>query len=242
MSKYLWPVRLPFLKQLCFSRVDFVCVVKVFFVCCAVYPRGIQMALIAITGGIGAGKTTVLARFKQLGSEVLDADEVVHSLYQSNSFLCSAIQKRWGNDILTRDGMPDRKKIAQVVFQSASEIQWLNSLLHPLVKEIIQSAANRCPSGLYCAIPLFFECAWEEPQAVFSIGLWCDPQTQKSRLLQRGWSDQQIQVRLKQQLSMDEKLRCSDFGIISNCSWKNLHQQCDEIYQSIQQHLRKYSD
>ncbi|MFA6931144.1 MAG: dephospho-CoA kinase [Lentisphaeria bacterium] len=200
------------------------------------------MALIVVTGGIGAGKTTVLARFKQLGGEVLDADDTVHSLYQRNSFLYQAIQKRWGNTILTQDGMPDRNKIAQVVFQSEQELKWLNSLLHPLVKEIIQSAARRCPSGLYCAIPLFFECGWEEPQAVFSIGLWCDPQTQRNRLLQRGWSDQQIQARLKQQLSMDEKLRRSDFGIISNCSWKNLYRQCDVIYQSIQQHLHKFSD
>ncbi len=196
------------------------------------------MALIAVTGGIGAGKSTVLARFRELGCETLDADDVVHSLYMRDSVLCKAMQKRWGADILTQDGLPQRNKIADVVFQSQSELEWLNSLVHPLVKEIIQSRADRCPGALYCAIPLFFECSWTQ-DAVFSIGLWCDPLTQHARLLQRGWTDSQINARITQQLSMDEKLLRSDFGIISNCSWKNLYRQCDVLFQSIEQHLRK---
>ena len=194
------------------------------------------MALIAVTGGIGAGKSTVLARFRQLGGEVLDADEIVHSLYQRNSHLCQAMQERWGEDILTRDGLPDRNKISTVVFQSQHELDWLNSLVHPLVQEIIQVRAGLCRGGLYCAIPLFFECGWNQ-EAFCSIGVWCDPCTQRARLLRRGWDDSQIQARMRQQFSMDEKLRRSDFGIISNCSWHNLHRQCDAIYQNLQQHL-----
>jgi dephospho-CoA kinase len=194
------------------------------------------MALIAVTGGIGAGKSTVLTRFRELGGETLDADEAVHSLYQRDSQLCKAMQKRWGDDILTQDGLPDRSKIASVVFQSQSELEWLNSLVHPLVKEIILRRAACCSGTLYCAIPLFFECGWMQ-EAVFSIGLWCDPLTQHARLLQRGWTDSQIKARIAQQLSMDEKLFRSDFGIISNCSWKNLYRQCDVIFQTIERHL-----
>lgn len=208
---------------------------RVFLVFCSI-SWGCQMALIAVTGGIGAGKSTVLARFRELGGETLDADEAVHSLYQRDSVLCKAMQKRWGDDILTQDGLPERNKIAGVVFQSQTELDWLNSLVHPLVKEIIQWRVARCSGALYCAIPLFFECGWTQ-EAVFSIGLWCDPLTQHTRLLQRGWTDSQIKARITQQLSMDEKLFRSDFGIISNCSWKNLHRQCDVIFQSIERHL-----
>lgn len=195
------------------------------------------MALIAVTGGIGAGKSTVLARFRALGGETLDADDVVHSLYERDSVLCQALQTRWGNDILNQDGLPDRTKIAGVVFQSSSELEWLNDLVHPLVTAVILSRARDCHRGLFCAIPLFFECRFSQ-EAVFSIGLWCDPCTQRARLLKRGWSDEQIQARIAAQFSMDEKLQRSDFGVISNCSWKNLYRQCDVIFQSIQQHLR----
>lgn len=196
------------------------------------------MSLIAVTGGIGAGKSTVLARFRELGGETLDADDVTHSLYRCDSPLSLAMRKRWGEHILTQDGRPDRKKIAELVFSSPLELKWLNDLVHPLVIETIRRKALHCKSGLYCAIPLFFECALQE-EAIFTIGLWCDPQTQRSRLLQRGWSEEQIKARNKQQLSMDEKLLRSDFGIISNCSWKNLHKQCDLIFQQIQQELCK---
>ena len=195
------------------------------------------MSLIAVTGGIGAGKSTVLARFHELGGETLDADNVVHSLYQRESALSAAMQKRWGKDILSQDGMPDRNKIAALVFQAPLELKWLNELLHPLVIEIICRKARQCRKGLYCAIPLFFECALQQ-EAVFSISVWCDPKTQKLRLLQRGWNEQQIEARLQQQLTMDEKLLRGDFGIISNCSWKNLHRQCDLIFEHIQQQLQ----
>ncbi|NMA42901.1 MAG: dephospho-CoA kinase [Oligosphaeraceae bacterium] len=191
------------------------------------------MALIAVTGGIGAGKSTVLTRFKQLGADVMDADLVVHDLYRQDTDLKLALLQRWGKSILNAEGMPERKHIAAKVFNHAEELAWLNSVIHPKVKATISNTAQKSKKGLFCAIPLFFECAWEQ-EALCSISLWCDPLTQKQRLMARGWSEDEIISRLQYQLDMDEKLRRASFGIISNCSWQELYAQCDLVYAKIQ--------
>ncbi|MDD3695233.1 MAG: dephospho-CoA kinase [Lentisphaeria bacterium] len=190
------------------------------------------MALIAVTGGIGAGKSTVLSRFKLLGADILDADLLVHGLYRHDAGLKLALLQRWGANILDADGLPERSKIASRVFDHAEELAWLNSILHPKVKAAIKNAAGKTDQALFCAIPLFFECAWEA-EALCSISLWCDPCTQRQRLMARGWSEAEILSRLQHQLGMDEKLRRARFAIISNCSWQVLYAQCDLVYAKI---------
>ncbi len=194
------------------------------------------MPLIAITGGIGAGKSTVTARFKFLGAEVLDADYLAHDLYKPASPAWQAMVYRWGEAIVSPDGAIDRQKVGKIVFSSSADLTWLNSLLHPLLKEAILRQAQAAPAGLFCAIPLLFEIGWQA-EAAAVISVWCDPDTQRQRLLARNWSPEQIQARLSQQMSMDEKLRRSDYGLISSCSWQHFFLQCDYLYRTLQAHL-----
>ncbi|NLZ64270.1 MAG: dephospho-CoA kinase [Lentisphaerae bacterium] len=194
------------------------------------------MPLIAITGGIGAGKSAVAARFQTLGAEVLDADHLAHGLYQPASPAWQAMLHRWGQDILSPDSTIDRQKVAAIVFSSHEELLWLNNLLHPQLKEILRQRTAAASGLLFCAIPLLFESGWQD-EAATVIAVWCDSDTQRERLLARGWSLAQIQARLEKQLSMDEKLLRSDYGIISSCSWQNLFLQCDYLYRLLQMRL-----
>ena len=73
--------------------------------------------LIAITGGIGMGKSTTLSQFQDLGAKTLDADDVAHDMYLPERPAYTTLIQRWGNDILSQNGSLDRKKIASIVFR-----------------------------------------------------------------------------------------------------------------------------
>jgi dephospho-CoA kinase len=88
---------------------------------------------VAITGGIGAGKSTALASFRRHGAATVSSDEIVHHLLRSNQDVKAALVGRFGDEILGSDGVPDRERIAAVVFRDRDALDWLEQLLHPLV-------------------------------------------------------------------------------------------------------------
>ena len=188
--------------------------------------------LIAITGGIGMGKSTILSQFQGLGAKTLDADDVAHDMYLPNRPAYATLLQHWGNDILAQDGTLDRKRIAGIVFQSKEELAWLNSVMHPLVRNAIQDCAKEDARPLFCAIPLLFESGWEET-ADKIISVWCDRETQMQRLIARGWSREHAKDRLDSQWSPERKLLLADYAIVSGCSWQHLADQCRIVYQAI---------
>jgi dephospho-CoA kinase len=90
---------------------------------------------VAITGGIGAGKSTALAAFRAHGAATVSSDEIVHHLLRSDLDVRTALVERFGRGVLGDDGVPDRTLIAEVVFEDAEALAFLESLLHPLVSQ-----------------------------------------------------------------------------------------------------------
>jgi dephospho-CoA kinase len=88
---------------------------------------------VAITGGIGAGKSTALAAFRAHGAATVSSDEIVHHLLRSNVDVRAALVERFGEEIIGEDGNPDRARIAAIVFEDAEALAFLEGLLHPLV-------------------------------------------------------------------------------------------------------------
>jgi dephospho-CoA kinase len=186
-----------------------------------------------VTGGIGAGKTAVLHLFAELGAATMDADDVVHSLYDVGQPGYLAVVDRWGDRILTTTGTVDRAAIAEIVFADKNELFWINGVIHPMVQERIGILARESMGALYCGVPLLFEAGWERSMWK-TIAVWCDSSTQADRLRQRGWSSQEIQRRLACQMSMDEKLRRADYGIVNCGSWEHLREQCQLLRNQLE--------
>jgi dephospho-CoA kinase len=88
---------------------------------------------VAITGGIGAGKSTVLASFRRHGAATVSSDEIVHHLLRTDLAVREALVERLGDEILDADGIPDRERIALRVFRDREALDFLEALLHPLV-------------------------------------------------------------------------------------------------------------
>ena len=88
---------------------------------------------VAVTGGIGAGKSEALRAFARHGAAVVSSDEIVHELLREDPEVRSAIVERLGDGVLGSDGEIDRGKVGNVVFSDAEALRWLEQLLHPRV-------------------------------------------------------------------------------------------------------------
>ena len=122
---------------------------------------------VAITGGIGAGKSTALASFRRHGAATVSSDEIVHHLLRSDPDVKHALVERFGEDILDDEGVPDRERIAVRVFRDPEALEWLESLLHPLVsreylewREQLGELPNP-PTVCVTEVPLLYEVGGE---------------------------------------------------------------------------------
>ena len=91
-----------------------------------------QPIAVAITGGIGAGKSEALAAFARHGAATISSDEIVHRLLRDDEEVQAALRERWGAGVVGPDGA-DRAAIAAIVFERPDELAWLEGLLHPKV-------------------------------------------------------------------------------------------------------------
>lgn len=116
------------------------------------------MYIVAVTGGIGSGKTTIANRFAALGIEVVDADVVARQVVEPGTPALAAIAEHFGTAVLESDGSLNRRLLRERVFAHPQEKAWLNALLHPRIREemLRQCAAVQSP---YCllVVPLLVE-------------------------------------------------------------------------------------
>ena len=118
---------------------------------------------VAITGGIGAGKSEALASFRRHGAATVSSDEIVHRLLRDDPVVGKTLVERFGDRILDEAGQIDRSTIAEIVFADREALEWLESLLHPLVvQEYLQwreqlAALPKPPPLTVTEVPLLYE-------------------------------------------------------------------------------------
>ncbi|HDX8401645.1 TPA: dephospho-CoA kinase [Aeromonas dhakensis] len=169
------------------------------------------MYVVAITGGIGSGKTTVANQFAELGIEVVDADIIAREVVEPGTPAQAAIAAHFGADVIAPDGRLDRRQLRERVFTDPQAKGWLNALLHPLIRSEMQRqcAAARSP---YCllVVPLLVEnrlTALANRVLVVDV----DEATQIERTCRRdGVSREQAEAILAAQASRTERLAAAD--------------------------------
>src|SRR5262245_53924694 len=133
----------------------------------ATRPRRKPVA-VAVTGGIGAGKSETLASFARQGAAVISSDEIVHELLRSDPDVKDAVRKRWGEEAFGPDGAVDRSRVASRVFADPHELAWLEALLHPRVVATYllwrEKLAELPEPPVVCVteVPLLYEVGGEE--------------------------------------------------------------------------------
>lgn len=173
------------------------------------------MRIIALTGGIGAGKSLVAQYFSELGARVVDADQLSRVAIERGSDGFDQVLLRFGESIL-RDGDIDRKALADIIFVDASARADLEAIIHPRVRELFNDVvADLAPDEtLIYEIPLLVE---SNTAANFDliITVEADLEIRKERLRKRGMFISEIERRIAAQASREEREAQADH-IITN--------------------------
>jgi len=188
--------------------------------------------IIGLTGSIGCGKTTVLKCFKNFDWLIFNADKECHLLYKDKNFI-NKLTKRFGSNILINKKI-NRQKLSEIVFNNKDELKWLNSILHPAILNKFRNYYEQTDNkNLICEIPLLYECDWDKYFDCI-VNIWTNENIQYERLLQRGWSNNNIKKRLANQMHANNKFDLADFVLIGNGSINYLNDQCYNLIKTIQ--------
>ncbi|GAA7635879.1 dephospho-CoA kinase [Helicobacter pylori] len=189
---------------------------------------------IALTGGIGTGKSTTIKILESQGYPILDADKIAHQLLQEHRF---EIAQHFGSEILEKDIL-NRKKLGAIVFQNANELKWLEDFLHPLIRECMLEKAyelGKNHQAYFLDIPLFFEVGGKKCYPVGMVVLIYAPKAlQIERLLERDkLKEAEILQRLACQMDIEQKRAMSDYIIDNSSGLKDLNKQVERFLKTL---------
>jgi dephospho-CoA kinase len=176
------------------------------------------MKLCGLTGGVGMGKSTAAGFLLQLGARIVDTDEIAREIVRPGQPALGEIQKQFGPDFVAPDGSLNRDRLARVVFNDPVALKRLEAILHPQIRSNWRSQVElwrreNCAVAVV-VIPLLFE-TQAESEFDKIICVACSPGSQRGRLLQRGWTDEQIRQRIAAQMPTEQKIARSDFVVWS---------------------------
>ena len=176
---------------------------------------------VAITGGIGAGKSEALRAFGRLGAATVSSDEIVHHLLRANEEVKRAIVERLGEGVLNGAGEIDRSKVAERVFADRKQLQWLEALLHPLVSREYLTWREQLgrlehpPEVSVTEIPLLYEAGSEDNfDAVVVITAPEEVRRRRTKV--------PLEQRSGRLIDDEEKVRRADYAYVNDGSRKEL--------------------
>ena len=175
------------------------------------------MKTIGIIGGIGSGKSTTSALFRQSGVAVICADVIGHQVFLLPE-VKKAVQERWGSEVFGTDGEIDRRKLAAIVFADEKELISLKSLTHPLIaEEVDRQRREHERNGMQISLldaPLLLESGWDHlaDQIIF---IDAPAEVRWNRVKSRGWSQNEWHQREAAQFSVEEK-KCRANVVLDN--------------------------
>lgn len=193
------------------------------------------MRLIGLTGGIGAGKSTVSAGLAAKGAAVVDADAIVRELQQPGTVVFTEMVERFGPGVVAPDGQLDRAAIAEVVFTDETALADLGAIVHPRVHEEIQRRLDEYgPTDrvVILDVPLLVESGWEGMRGTIVVDL--DPEVAVRRLIEhRGFDETDARNRIAKQATREHRLSKADFVIDNHGEPHELDAEIDRAWEWI---------
>ena len=174
------------------------------------------MLIAALTGGIGSGKSLAAQYFSELGARVVDADQLARVAIERGSDGFDEVALRFGEQIM-RDGDIDRKALAEIIFADPKAKSDLEEIIHPRVRELFaEVVADLKPDEiLIYEIPLLVETGAAENFDLI-ITIEADLEIRKERLRKRGMFISEIEKRIAQQASREDRQAIADFTLIND--------------------------
>lgn len=193
--------------------------------------------VIGLTGGIGSGKTAVSDRFAELGIDIIDADVIARELVAPNTEAVKKIESYFGAKAITPSGELNRAYLREQVFSDQQNKQWLDRLLHPLIRQKMVEQTSQATSK-YCilSVPLLIENNMTKMvQRVLVVDV--NETTQLSRASNRDQqSEQQIKNIMANQATREQRIAKADDVIDNSGSLQQLHSQVDKLHRQYLAH------
>lgn len=199
-----------------------------------------RTCLVGLTGGLASGKSTVAVMLGRRGVPVFDADAAVHRLYRTGGAGAQAVAQAFGQDSLAEDGSVDRRKLARLVVGDGEALDRLNELIHPLVRAAVTRWLDELepqpPVAIVEAALLVETGSYRSYDGLMVV--WCDPEQQLQRAVQRGMDEDQARGLLSAQLGLEDKRAVADVVIDNSGSLEELSAAVDDAWHQVLQLCR----
>ena len=191
------------------------------------------MLVVGLTGGIGAGKSTVSELFARLGALVIDADQLARMAIERGTDGFADVMLRFGDEVIL-NGDIDRKKLAEIVFSNEQARKDLEAIIHPRVQALLAEAVADLDHDdiLIYEIPLLVETGAAE-KFDYIITVESDIELRKARLLKKGLYISQIEKRMASQATEEARSAVADSVIRNDGDEDSLLRQVENLWESV---------
>lgn len=192
------------------------------------------MIRIALTGGIGSGKSTVAGMLAEHGALVIDADRIAREVVQPGQPALTEITERFGPDVITPDGSLDRAALAAIVFADAAALADLNAITHPRIAARTAQLIDAAPEDAVVVydMPLLVENdlagGWDHV-----IVVEADRAVRVRRLIERGLDEADIEARMSRQASDEQRRAVANTVIDNSGDLDSLRTQVDHTWHHL---------
>lgn len=193
--------------------------------------------LVGLTGGIGAGKSSVAALLADRGAVILDADQVARDVVEPDQPAFDALVERFGHEVVGADGRLDRPKLAEIAFATDGGTADLNAIVHPAVgKEFLARMQSAPPDAIVvCDVPLLVESETARSRGYeYVIVVEAPLETRLNRLEERGVPRGDAIARIAQQATDEERRAIATHVVDNSGGREDLEAQVDAIWRDLQ--------
>ena len=195
----------------------------------------VHMKLIALSGGIASGKSTVARRLKESGAFHIDADQLAREAVEAGSSGLRQVVERFGTQILDEDGALNREALGQVVFQDSSALADLNGIVHPEVRRLAAERlatieAQHPEAVVIYDVPLLVEAKVQMPWDLVVIAEAPEPERLRRLVEIRGMRREEAESRIANQATDEERRAIADVVIDTGGSLEQTLEQADALW------------
>lgn len=197
------------------------------------------MPLIALTGGIASGKSTIARRLAERGAVIVDADAIVREVQQPGSPIVHAIAREFGDHLVGPDGALDRPALGAAVFGDASALARLNAIVHPAVRaesarRIARAQAADAGAVVVYDVPLLVEARADDPWDLIVVAD-APAELRARRLVElRGLTEPDAAARIASQVSDEARRAIADVVIDTSGALAETVAQTDALWERLQ--------
>ncbi|MEZ4754594.1 MAG: dephospho-CoA kinase [Bdellovibrionota bacterium] len=199
-----------------------------------------KITVLALTGGIAAGKSTVAKEFAKLGAKLISSDQLAREVVEPGTEAAEAIRQEFGSHFFDQNGELLRKDLAKKIFSDSEARKKLEKITHPKIRELFQAKVVELTSKstesqiILYEIPLLFESNIPRNEFDYIISVFTDKAEALNRLVKRdGLDEEQASLRIESQMDPKKKAALSDFIIDNTGDLGDLAAKVTEIFNII---------